>query len=99
MNEDFKEVNKAVKVQLYPTNEEKKLFNKNINHARFVFNKIKQSCEYHYKIIKEQNAQPKNIVTTKFCNMQLSSLKNPTHSYMILKAHHCKEAMKTTYKA
>jgi len=75
MNEDFKEVKKAVKVQLYPTNEQKILFTKNINHARFVFNKIKESSEHTYKIIKEHNIQPKNIINSRFCNIQLSQLK------------------------
>ena len=75
MSEDLKEVNKAVKVQLYPTNEQKILFTKNINHARFVFNKTKESCEYHYKIIKKHNIQPQNLINRKFCNIQLSQLK------------------------
>lgn len=64
-----------MKVQLYPTNEQKLLFDENIRHARFVFNKIKESCEYHYKIIKEQNVEPKNLINRVFCNMQLSELK------------------------
>ena len=81
MNKGFKEVKKAVKVQLYPTNEQKILFNRNISHARFVFNKIKESCEYHYKIIQEQNAQPQNLINPKFCNIQLSQLKK-SHSFL-----------------
>ena len=71
---NFKEINKSVKVRLYPTKEQERLFNENINHARFVFNKIKESCEYHYKIIKEQGYTP-YLHTRKFCNIILSQLK------------------------
>ena len=75
MQETFQEINKAVKVQIYPNNEQKLLFNKNINHVRYIFNKVKQSCEYHYNIIQEQGIKPRNLVNRKFCNMILSQLK------------------------
>jgi putative transposase len=77
----YKEINKAVKVRLYPTKEQKLVFEENINHARFVFNKVKESCEYHYKIIKEQGIKPRNLTSNKFCNIILTQLKQ-SHDFL-----------------
>ena len=68
----YKEISKAVKVQIYPTKKQKIVFEQNINHVRFVFNKVKESCEYHYKIIKEQGINP-NLINNKFCNYNFNS--------------------------
>ena len=73
--ENFKEINKAVQVRLYPSNEQMLVFEENINHARFVFNKVKESCEYHYNIIKQQGYKPRNLINNKFCNKILTQLK------------------------
>lgn len=70
-----REINKAVKVRLYPTKEQELVFNENIHHARFVFNKVKELCEYHYHIIKEQGVKPRNLITRQFCNLILKQLK------------------------
>lgn len=72
---NFKEINKAVKVRLYPTKQQEFVFNQNINHARFVFNKVKESCEYHYQIIKEHGFEPRYLTTRKFTNIILTQLK------------------------
>ena len=73
--EKYKEINMAVKVRIYPSKEQKIVFDENINHARFIFNKVKETCEYHYKIIKQQGYQPRNLITNKFCNTILTQLK------------------------
>lgn len=76
MQENYLEVNKAMKIKLYPTQEQEILFNQNINHVRFVFNKIKEGVEYHYDRIKEQGFKPRNLTTRRFCNMLLTQLKS-----------------------
>ena len=75
MQEYIREISKAVKVQIYPNNEQKSLFLENMDHVRFIFNKVKESCEYHYKIIKEQGYKPRNLTSRKFCNSILTNLK------------------------
>jgi len=73
--ESCKEINKAVKVRIYPNPEQVNKFHENISHARYVFNKVKEQCNYHYKIIKEHGEIPRNLTNRSFCNMLLTNLK------------------------
>ena len=82
----YKEISKAVKVQIYPTKKQEIVFEQNINHARFVFNKVKESCEYHYKIIKEQGINP-NLINNKFCNIILTQLKQSNDFLYIIRLY------------
>jgi hypothetical protein len=73
-----REVDKAVKVRIYPSYEQRLMFQENISHARFVFNKVKETCEYTYRIIKEHGSKPRNLINRKFTNQILTNLKHST---------------------
>ena len=73
--EGYKEINKGIKVRIYPNPEQVNKFHENISHSRYVFNKVKEQCEYHYKIIKEHGESPRNLTNRSFCNMILTNLK------------------------
>jgi putative transposase len=71
-----KEVDKAVKVRIYPNVGQKIIFHENISHVRYVYNKVKETCEYTYGIIKEHGEKPRNLINRSFVNQILTDLKH-----------------------
>ncbi|WP_409200964.1 RNA-guided endonuclease InsQ/TnpB family protein [Methanobrevibacter sp. DSM 116169] len=72
---NFKDVNRGVKVRVYPDDNQEDLFKQNIGCVRLVYNHILSEMIYDYKIAKQYHTGPVNLNNRKYCNMKLTNLK------------------------